>query len=230
VTLRQLRYEIKATPWSPLVLSGLAAIGFAALAADRDPTLASRIVLSRLAVAALAIGASFFLDDPSRTVTDPSPTPLRRRTATHLLTSTTLWAILAVVVLRVASTDMTFRWTFQQSADATIYPAGRIGLEAVAMLTIVLCIAAVMAKRWDHTPGHIVAPTFALIFGLSWTIPGEHSIWQIPGPEQPPTSSLVLLSVGIACGIISSLNLWDTVHSTRLKTLSLGRQRLRSPH
>jgi hypothetical protein len=134
----------------PVVLAALAGVGLltvlSVLVVGPPPWF-----LVQAAVAVLASGAAYVLDEPSAEASDVAP---RARGHRLLLVAGAALALLAL------------GWTglaLVLHAEAPAVPLGPLGLEAAALAVSAAAAAAVLRRRGDPTPGATVATVTVLL-------------------------------------------------------------------
>jgi hypothetical protein len=210
VNRQLLHYEAKATPWLPLLFGAGFALVFAFIASTRDPYLASRLNLTRVALLCLAAGAAFLLDDRARDITDPLPTPLRRRRVARTLPAATFLVAAGTTVLGMAAAGLDVTLAVVRAPGDTAFPATRIGLEAAATTLLPISLAAVLGKRWDPTPGRLSAAAVVLVWMGSWLLPGRLQPWEVPGADGSMTSAVALTAFASLALLVSLVASWDS--------------------
>ncbi|MGW1180791.1 ABC transporter [Streptomyces drozdowiczii] len=176
-----LRSSLRAMPKVPLALGGLISLLITAVPAlvHTGLGLSDVAVLSRVAAAAVALGAGFVLDDPAARTTVAVPVTRRTqravRAAPALVLAMAMWA--AAVALA--------RTTLPQDARPLL-PWGGLAAEAAALVAISLALATVGLRFTEGERGSLVAAPGILLLvitaallpqGAALFLPPGHTSW-----------------------------------------------------
>ncbi|MEU8033518.1 ABC transporter [Streptomyces sp. NPDC049099] len=158
-------YAVRATRIAPLAIAAAAALlltGGPALAGGMRMT--DVVLLMRAAAVLIAVGAAFVLDDPAARTTEVVPVPrwLPRavRGALAVLCAGCAWA--GVVVCGTYATN---------PDERPLLPAGGLTLEAVALFSLVLALAALGVRLTPGGGGALAAPGTVLCVLVAVLLP-----------------------------------------------------------
>ncbi|MEX0796568.1 MAG: hypothetical protein WD274_07730 [Acidimicrobiia bacterium] len=218
---------IRSASWVGFAPAGVVALGMAWVASRQPSDTMARLLPTRLAVLAIAIGVAFVFDDAAAVLSDPAPSPLILRRLIRSLSAVLVASVLAVVVLFVASAQMDLVWVIPLEAapieevaletsdhielePSTPFPGGRLGLEAATLIALTLATAAAVSRRGDPQPGRVTTSVLLGVYAVSWMIPESHKPWADPSDQRWETGAAwwwLALGVSVLAGISLS---WDT--------------------
>lgn len=206
VTPRLVPPVIRSASWVGFAPAGVVALGMAWVASRQPYDTMARLLPTRLAVLAIAIGVAFVFDDAAAVLSDPTPSPLILRRLIRSLSAVLVASVLAVVVLLVASAQMDLVWvippegaqieevdpgTFDHidTEPSTPFPGGRVALEAATVIALTLATAAAVSRRGDPKPGRITTSVLLGVYALTWMIPDSHKPWADPSDQRWETGA-----------------------------------------
>ncbi len=231
VTPRLVAPVLRATPWVGYAPAGVVALGLAWVASRQPSDTMARLLPTRLAVLAIAIGVAFVFDDAAAVLSDPAPSPLILRRLIRSLSAVLIASTLTLGVLLIASANMELvlvippeggpvvevdSETFDHidTEPSTPFPGGRVTLEAATLIAFTLATAAAVSRRGDPKPGQITTSVLLGVYTVSWMIPDSHKPWADPTDQRWETGAAwwwLALIVFVLAGISLS---WNTRKSS----------------
>lgn len=187
------RPVVKATPLVGFGPATMIALALALIASAQPAQAEFRMTPIRTGVLALAIAACFLFDDPAAVITDPAPGPLRTRRMVRVTTGLVATAIALTLVLVIGSKNMDLTWQLPDPQDpsvvdgtidvTTIFPGGRIVLEATAIAIFGLAVAAVIGHMGHDQPGKPATSILLGVYLITWMLPDRWQPWATPYEE-----------------------------------------------
>jgi hypothetical protein len=157
---------LSAIPWLQWLPAGTVGALLVWSVANLPSDFGSRHLQLRGGCLVAALALCFALDDPAAPTSDPVPARLITRRLIRVGLSLVPWVMMVVVLLLDAG-----------SAGQE----GRLVLEAATLAGWGLAMAAVIARRWDPSPGWRAATALLAAYAVSWAIPESHRPWALPG-------------------------------------------------
>jgi hypothetical protein len=198
-----LPYAVRATRWRPVAAGAASALIFVAGMTLAPVTLDVNGLTTVLRLAALlgAVGAAFLLDDPAESTTAATPAPRRLRMMLRPLVAApgaVAWWACVLLVLR-ADAD--------RQAWAAV-PVADVSLEAAALITAAVAVAAVGVRRPPHDGGGtLAAPVVVALVIVGQLLPGRLAMF--PPPGDPGWDEAHRLWAGLL-PVVLGLLLWAT--------------------